>query len=113
MGQRLELERPHSWGGSKNLVDAAVKNGVERYVQESVAFLYVDAGRPNSITASAAAAEVQARRLLDRDMTCVVVRFGSIYGPDIGHTVAMLRLARLGLGTAPAPRGLRVIDHHR
>lgn len=100
--------------GSRNLVDAAVATGVPRYVQESVAFLYADAGsawiqenhplRPTSITASAAAAEAQARRLLDRDATSVVLRFGSFYGPDSGHTIAMLRLARLGLAPLPGPR---------
>lgn len=101
--------------GSKNLVDAAAATGVERYVQESVAFLYADAGsawihedhaiRPSSITASAALAEVQARRLADRDVTAVVLRFGAFYGPDSGHTIAMLRLARLGLAAIPGPRG--------
>jgi nucleoside-diphosphate-sugar epimerase len=84
-------------------------------VQESVAFLYVDSGsswtsedhpvRPNSITASAVEAEHQARRLLDHGAAVAILRFGAFYGPDSDHTIAALRLARLGLGTMPGPRG--------
>lgn len=100
--------------GSKNLVDAAIAANAGRYVQESVAFLYVDSGsswihedhpvRPNSITASAVEAENQARRLLDHGAAVAILRFGVFYGPDSGHTIAALRLARLGVGTTPGPR---------
>lgn len=100
--------------GSKNLADAAIEGHVGRYVQESVAFLYADGGpewidedhpiSPSSVTASAVQAESQARRLADQDAVAVVLRFGSFYGPDSGHTLAALRLARLGLGATPGPR---------
>jgi nucleoside-diphosphate-sugar epimerase len=100
--------------GSRNLVDAAIAAGAARYVQESVAFLYADGGaawiteghpvHANPITASALQAEAQARRLLDRAGTAVVLRFGAFYGPDSTHTVAALRAARIGLGTTPGPR---------
>lgn len=99
--------------GSRNLADAAISAGASRYVQESVAFLYVDNGSewihedhpvsPNSITASAVEAEKQARRMLDRG-AAVILRFGTFYGPDSGHTVAALRLARLGWSSLPGPR---------
>lgn len=101
--------------GSKNLVDAAIAAKAGRYVQESVAFLYDDSGsgwihedhpvRPNSITASAVEAETQARRLLDHGAAVAILRFGAFYGPDSGHTIATMRLARLGIGTTPGARG--------
>jgi nucleoside-diphosphate-sugar epimerase len=99
--------------GARNLVNAAIEASVGRYVQESVTFLYADNGsawiheghrlRPNSITASAVRAEEQARRMLDRG-NAVILRFGAFYGPDSGHTVSTLRLARMGLGSMPGPR---------
>lgn len=104
--------------GSKNLVDAALAAGVSRYVQESITFLYDDGGtawihenhpiRPNSITASAVEAENQAGRMAERGGTAVVLRFGTFYGPDSGHTLAALRLARLGFSALPGPRGAYV-----
>ncbi|HEX2046150.1 MAG TPA: NAD(P)-dependent oxidoreductase [Acidimicrobiales bacterium] len=99
---------------SRNLVDAALAAGAERYVQESVSFLYADGGdgwiaedhpvAPNSVTASALDAEAQARRFADAGGTAVVLRFGSFYGPDSSHTADVVRFARRGLGTTPGPR---------
>lgn len=101
--------------GSANLVAAAAATEAGRYVQESVAFLYADAGagwifedhalRPSSITASAAVAENQAGRLRENGTAVIVLRFGAFYGPDSSHTIAALRMARLGFGTTPGPRG--------
>ncbi|MBT2515014.1 NAD(P)-dependent oxidoreductase [Arthrobacter sp. ISL-30] len=78
--------------GSRNLADAAAAAGVERFIQESVAYLYADAGsewifedhlvRPSVITASAGEAENQARRLVEYGCATVVLRFGAFYGPD-------------------------------
>jgi nucleoside-diphosphate-sugar epimerase len=100
--------------GSRNLADAAAGAGVERFVQESVAFLYANAGsewifedhlvRPNVITASAAEAENQAQRLAESGCATVVLRFGAFYGPDSSHTITALRMARLGVGTTPGNR---------
>ncbi len=99
---------------SKHLVDAALAAGAGRYVQESVSFLYADGGdgwiteehpvAPTSITASAVDAEDQAQRLAAAGGTAVILRFGSFYGPDSGHTADALRLARRGFGTTPGPR---------
>ena len=100
---------------SRNLVDAALAAGAGRYVQESVSFLYADGGEgwiaedhpvaPTSITASALDAEAQARRFTDESGgAAVVLRFGSFYGPDSGHTADVLRFARRGLGTTPGRR---------
>lgn len=100
--------------GSRNLVDAALAADIGRFVQESVTFLYVDGGsawlheehpvRPTSITASALVAEDQVRRLAAQGAEAVILRFGALYGPDSHHTLAVLRLARLGLGVTPGPR---------
>lgn len=96
--------------GSRNLVEAARASGADRYVQESIAFLYEDAGstwitedspvRATRITASALDAEAEARRLHDA-VAVVVLRFGAFYGPDSGHTLTALRMARRGFGTTP------------
>lgn len=108
MNDRIRTE------GSTNMVEAVLAGGAGRYVQESVAFLYVDAGsawihedhpvRATSITASALEAERQARRLVDHGGAAIVLRFGAFYGPDSSHTRATLRLARYGFGTTPGPR---------
>lgn len=101
--------------GSKNLVDAALATGAKRYVQESVAFLYADAGdewiaedhpvKTNSITGSALDAEAEAHRFEASGGTAVILRFGSFYGPDSGHTIGIVNFARLGFGTTPGSRG--------
>ncbi|MDQ4068062.1 MAG: NAD(P)H-binding protein [Actinomycetota bacterium] len=98
---------------SRNLVDAALATGADRYVQESIAFLYADAGEdwiteddpvaPNSITASALDAEAQARRFAAGGGAAVILRFGSFYGADSSHTRDVLRFARRGLSTTPGP----------
>lgn len=98
--------------GSRNLVDAALAAGAERYVQESVCFLYEDGGdrwldesaplRPTWATASAAVAEGEAARF-DRsgDGVATVLRFGSFYGPDAVHLHEMAKLARRGMSPVP------------
>lgn len=96
---------------SKHLVDASLAAGAGRYVQESVAFLYTDGSdgwisedhpvAATSITASALDAEAEARRFESSGGTAVILRFGSFYGPDSGHTADILRLARRGIGTTP------------
>ena len=114
MNDRLRSE------GSRNLVNAALATDAARYVQESVAFLYQDAGRdwitedspvrPTRITASAVEAERQARRLLDHGMTAVSRRSG----PSMAPTAAIpsrpsgwpgpVSAARRGRGTPTCPR---------
>ena len=100
--------------GSANLVDAALAAGASRYVQESVTFLYTDAGsdwiaedhpvEANSITESSLDAEAQARRFEASGATAVILRFGSFYGPDSGHTADVVKFARRGFGATPGPR---------
>ncbi|MBV8159683.1 MAG: hypothetical protein JO265_02055 [Acidimicrobiia bacterium] len=98
---------------SRNLVDAAVATGATRYIQESIAFMYPEAGaawvdEDTPLDAppygqSAVEAEAQARRFADHGGTGVVLRFGGFYGPDSGQTMDMVRMARLRLGPSLGP----------
>lgn len=95
---------------SKYLVDAALKAGCERFVQESVSLIYPDSGErwiteesPVEIPSYAHTvhdAEGQARRFTAATGgSGVVLRFGLFYGWDSGHTVDMIRF--VARGTAP------------
>ena len=93
--------------GSRNLVDAAVAAGAHRYIQESIALLYGDAGErwidetsplhTTDLTASALVAEANAARFTDAGGVGVILRFAMFYGSDTSHTVDQLRLARQGI----------------
>jgi nucleoside-diphosphate-sugar epimerase len=99
--------------GARNLVRAAQAGGVSRFVQESVVFGYGDGGdawidedwpiQQTSITASSQVAERSALGFADDARTAVILRFGSSYGPDSGHTVARVRAARMGIGLVVGP----------
>lgn len=101
--------------GARNLVDAALRAGSERYVQESIALLYADGGDrlldesaavdPTGITGSALAAESEAARFARHGGVGVVLRFGTFYGADSGHTIETIDGARQGLFTVPGPAG--------
>ena len=90
--------------GSQHLVDAALATGAGRYVQESIAFIYADAGErwiheddPLDVPAharSALDAQAQAERFAASGGAGVVLRFGLFYGPDSHHTLDAVRLAR-------------------
>jgi nucleoside-diphosphate-sugar epimerase len=98
---------------SRNLVDGALAGGAQRYVQESIAFLYRD-GRdqwidesspidPVANLVSATVAEANAARVTAAGATGVILRFAAFYGPDSDATLDMIRLAkrRIALGAAP------------
>lgn len=95
---------------SRNLVDGAVAASADRYIQESIAFLYADqADRwidedtpldPAPYMQSALAAEDQARRFAATGRTGVVLRFGLFYGPDASHSVTTVKAARRGLASS-------------
>jgi nucleoside-diphosphate-sugar epimerase len=98
---------------SRNLVDAALAGGAQRYVQESVTFLYRDGGDewidesspvdPVANLRSATVAESNAARVTAAGATGVVLRFAAFYGPDSGTTLDMIRLCkrRIALGAGP------------
>jgi nucleoside-diphosphate-sugar epimerase len=95
-----ELIRHSSWKendairsrGSSNLVDAALAEGVARFIQESFAPAYPDCGdrwideavplRPARYNRSLLDAEASASRFTKAGGIGVVLRFGGFYGPD-------------------------------
>jgi len=98
---------------SRNLVDAALAGGAQRYVQESIAFLYrhardewIDESSPIDPVAnlrSATVAESNAARVTAAGAIGVVLRFAAFYGPDSDTTLGMIRLAkrRIAIGAGP------------
>jgi nucleoside-diphosphate-sugar epimerase len=96
--------------GSSILVDAALAAGAERYVQESITFVYPDRGdawideevpiEPAPGVESVLAAEASARRFADGGGTGVVLRFSAFYAPEASHTQMMLHAAPKGVGLA-------------
>jgi nucleoside-diphosphate-sugar epimerase len=89
---------------SRHLVDAALAAGAARYVQESIFFLYKDAGdvwidesfplHPVANLRSAVVAEANATRFSEGGGFGVVLRFAAFYGPDCETTLSTIRLAR-------------------
>jgi nucleoside-diphosphate-sugar epimerase len=83
---------------SNHLVDGALHAGATRYVQESIAFPYVDAGdqwidedhpvdQVGPFT-GAREAEAAAARFAEHGGTGVVLRFAQFYAPESSHTQA-------------------------
>ncbi len=78
--------------GSSNLADAALAEGVPRFIQESFAPIYPDCGdrwideavplRPIRYNRSILDAEVSAARFTKSGGAGVVLRFAAFYGPD-------------------------------
>ena len=98
---------------SAAIARAAQAAGVQRLVQESIAFVYADGGEAwldedapvagGGVTTTALTAERNARELFEGDV--VVLRFGLFIGPDSGSTRAALEAARGGASIAPGPPG--------
>ncbi|HEY6745172.1 MAG TPA: NAD(P)-dependent oxidoreductase [Mycobacteriales bacterium] len=101
--------------GARNLVDAAIHAGADRYIQESISFVYADGADeyldesapvdPTWITQSALAAEGEAARFAGHGGAGVALRFGVFYGPDSAHTIEAIGAARSGLFPIPGPAG--------
>jgi UDP-glucose 4-epimerase len=98
---------------SAAIARAAGAAGVQRLVQESIAFVYADGGATwldedapavgGGVTNTALTAERNARELFAGET--VVLRFGLFMGPDSGFTVAALEDARRGDSVAVGPPG--------
>lgn len=98
---------------SRNLVDAALALQVQRYVQESLGFVYADGDddwldedAPLDVPPHALSvldAEEQAHRFTQAGRTGVVLRFGQFYAPDAAHTRTMIQTARRGLAPFVGP----------
>lgn len=99
--------------GARNLVDAALAAGARRYVQESIAFAYVDAGdalvdEDAPVThvgpfAAAGDAEAHAARFERAGGTGVVLRFAQFYAAGSRHTEDFSRLLRLRVNPFVGP----------
>ena len=92
---------------SRNLVEGALRSGCGHYLQESLAFMYADAGdrwidedeppSPAPYAATVLDGEANAQRFADAGGSGVILRFGQFYAPDSIHTQTMVRVARRGL----------------
>jgi nucleoside-diphosphate-sugar epimerase len=92
---------------SANLADAVIAGGAQRYIQESISFIYADGGErwldehaPQDVPPvlrSVLAAEGAAQRVTDAGRTGVVLRFAQFYGTGATHTDTSLRAARRGV----------------
>jgi nucleoside-diphosphate-sugar epimerase len=101
--------------GSANLVDAALAEGVGRFVQESFAPVYPDCGsrwieedvplRPVRYNNSILDAEKSASRFTAGGGTGVVLRFAGFYGPDSRFLVEGIRQVRAGRAFLPGAPG--------
>jgi UDP-glucose 4-epimerase len=98
---------------SAAIARAARAAGVQRLVQESIAFVYADGGdawldedapvADGGVATAPLTAERNARELFDGDT--VVLRFGQLIGPDSESTLATLKAARGGASIAAGPPG--------
>ena len=115
------MARPSAWAEndrvrteiSRNLADAVIDTGAGRFIQESIAYLYRDAGdrwideeapvQPVANLSSATVAESNASRVNAAGSTAVVLRFATFYGPDSDTTLLTIRMAkrRIAVGAAP------------
>ena len=128
----LQMLRRSSWTendairtrGSSNLVDAALAEGVGRFVQESFAPLYPDRGerwideavplRPIRYNRSVRDAEASAARFTKAGGTGVVLRFAAFYGPDSRFLIeGIAQLRRTGRAFYPgSPDAFLSSIHH-
>lgn len=107
-----ECERVRS-EGSAAVVDACLRAGVPKLVQESVAMIYADnadewihEGHPVErypIANGNHACEANAQRFAHTGGCAVVLRFGVFYGRGAAHSEQILALARHHVGFVPGP----------
>lgn len=100
---------------SRLLVDLAVKAGARRYLQHSVAFMYVDGGdrlldedSPLDIPPHGEAvieAEANAQSFTESGGAGVAMRFGFFYGPRVPSARDIARMSRSGFLAFPGPVG--------
>ncbi len=96
---------------SANLCEAALAGGASRFVQESFALVYEDAGdawvaersriRPVRYNRSVLDAERAAARFASHGGAGVALRFAAFYGPDASHLRPLVAAARRGFAALP------------
>lgn len=99
--------------GSANLAEAALAGGATRYIQESFALIYADAGdrwidetapmAPARYNRAIVDAEAAAERFTRRGGAGVALRFAGFYGSDSPQMHDLLKFVRKGF--APLPGG--------
>ncbi|HEX2779807.1 MAG TPA: NAD(P)-dependent oxidoreductase, partial [Gemmatimonadaceae bacterium] len=115
----LAMMLPFAWrendrirrDGSALLVDEALAAGVPRFIQESFAPIYADAGsrwidesspvRPGRYNRSSLDAERSAQRFSASGGAGIVLRFAGFYGPDSRVLDEMLPMVRRGISPLP------------
>ncbi|TAM82110.1 MAG: NAD-dependent epimerase/dehydratase family protein [Acidobacteria bacterium] len=107
--------------GARILVDAAIAEGVQVYVHESITFVYADAGTQwitedsptdpgeSEILRSALDGEKEAARFSEAGGRGIVLRFGSFYGVESNQTADMVSMMRRRLMVQPG-RGSHYIS---
>jgi nucleoside-diphosphate-sugar epimerase len=99
--------------GSANIVGAALEVGIDRYLQEALAFSYDDHGADwiteaeplldSPFTASVQDVEAAVERFTAAGRVGVALRFGQFYAPEATHTQSLLKGARRGWSLLPGP----------
>lgn len=101
--------------GARLLVDAAIAEGAQIYVHESITFVYSDAGSQwitedsptddgeSEILSSALEGEKEAARFSQAGGRGIVLRFGGFYGVESSLTVDMISMMRRRLLVQPGP----------
>jgi nucleoside-diphosphate-sugar epimerase len=94
--------------GSAAVIDASLRAGVPRLIQESVAMIYADGAEGwidedhpvdhYPISRGNHAAEASAHRFTDAGGTAIVLRFGVFYGRGAAHSEEIVALARRHIG---------------
>ncbi len=97
--------------GSANLVNAAIANGAQRFLQESFAPIYADRGNewiderwrvePVRYNRSVLDAERSATRFTESGGVGVILRFAGFYGPDAFTTHDTIKMVRRGWAPLP------------
>ena len=118
-GSTTKMLLPWAWrendrirrDASAVLVDAALAEGVSRFVQESFAPMYPDRGdawideevppEPARYNLSTLDAERSAARFTSAGGTGVVLRYAGFYGPDAAHVPDLIRFTRRGMSALP------------
>jgi nucleoside-diphosphate-sugar epimerase len=94
--------------GTRNLLAMAHEQGVRRYVQQSITFLYGDGGdqlvteaRPLAPTSRISSAFEMEEAVRASELEWVILRGGSFYGPGTGREDAWRRDAEQGMLRLP------------
>lgn len=99
--------------GARILVDAAIAEGVQAYVHESITFVYADGGSQwitedsatddgeSEILRSALDGEKEAARFSESGGRGIVLRFGGFYGAESSMTTDMISMMRRRLLVQP------------